>query len=100
MWPWLSTIQPAESHWVIRTPLISSSQRENYWIFASLFVLSGMSGLVYQVVWARKLQVEIAFFDVQMFCFVVYLAVDDVAQINHVFQLGWRQYHPGAVKLK
>jgi len=31
-------------------------RRERYWIFVLLFTLSGFSGLVYEVVWARKLQ--------------------------------------------
>lgn len=50
---------------------MNSSRRDNYWIFASLFVLSGMSGLVYQVVWARKLQVA---FGVNLFAIAAVLA--------------------------
>ena len=29
-----------------------------FWLFATLFIFSGISGLVYQVVWARKLQIS------------------------------------------
>ncbi len=47
------------------------SRRDNYWIFASLFVLSGISGLIYQVVWARKLQLA---FGVNLFAIAAVLA--------------------------
>jgi spermidine synthase len=47
------------------------SRLDNYWIFASLFVLSGISGLIYQVVWARKLQVA---FGVNLFAIAAVLA--------------------------
>ena len=40
-------------------------------MFASLFVLSGISGLIYQVVWARKLQVA---FGVNLFAIAAVLA--------------------------
>ena len=48
-----------------------SSQRDNFWIFAGLFVLSGISGLIYQVVWARKLQLA---FGVNLFAIAAVLA--------------------------
>ena len=50
---------------------MESPQRDNYWVFASLFVLSGISGLIYQVVWARKLQVA---FGVNLFAIAAVLA--------------------------
>ncbi len=50
---------------------MDSSGQKNYRIFASLFVLSGVSGLIYQVVWARKLQVA---FGVNLFAIAAVLA--------------------------
>ncbi|MGD8841874.1 MAG: fused MFS/spermidine synthase, partial [Gammaproteobacteria bacterium] len=44
---------------------------DNYWVFASLFVLSGSSGLIYQVAWARKLQIA---FGVNLFAIAAVLA--------------------------
>ncbi|HHH44325.1 MAG TPA: hypothetical protein ENK49_09320 [Gammaproteobacteria bacterium] len=49
----------------------SSSGRDRYRAFVALFVLSGISGLVYQVVWARKLQIA---FGVNLFAVAAVLA--------------------------
>ena len=50
---------------------MQSPRQDNFWIFASLFALSGISGLIYQVVWARKLQVA---FGVNLFAIAAVLA--------------------------
>ena len=50
---------------------MQSPRQDNFWIFTSLFVLSGISGLIYQVVWARKLQVA---FGVNLFAIAAVLA--------------------------
>ena len=47
------------------------AKQDHYRLFAGLFVLSGISGLVYQVVWARKLQVA---FGVNLFAIAAVLA--------------------------
>ncbi len=46
-------------------------RQDNYWVFAGLFVLSGSSGLIYQLVWARKLQLA---FGVNLFAIAAVLA--------------------------
>lgn len=47
------------------------TKQDHYRLFVGLFVLSGVSGLVYQVVWARKLQVA---FGVNLFAIAAVLA--------------------------
>ncbi|TCK18217.1 putative membrane-bound spermidine synthase [Thiogranum longum] len=47
------------------------THQDHFAVFASLFVLSGISGLVYQVVWARKLQIA---FGVNLYAIAAVLA--------------------------
>jgi predicted membrane-bound spermidine synthase len=52
-------------------PSLTPSDRGRFLTFALLFILSGMSGLMYQVVWARKLQLT---FGVSIFAIASVLA--------------------------
>lgn len=54
-----------------QVPVEKPSRRDHYPLFAGLFVLSGISGLIYQVIWARKLQVA---FGVNLFAIAAVLA--------------------------
>jgi hypothetical protein len=52
-------------------PSLTPSDRGRFLTFALLFILSGMGGLMYQVVWARKLQLT---FGVSIFAIASVLA--------------------------